>query len=91
LTYALDWPAVAARHGWGVGFGLTAVGLLAAYAVALRLRGSAFGFCLGGALVVYALDLTNKQSFFNHYTLGMALVVLTVVVGLREEAGERTD
>ncbi|MGZ4663855.1 MAG: glycosyltransferase [Frankiaceae bacterium] len=90
LTYGLDWPAVAARHGWGVGFGLTALGLLGAYAVALRLRRSAFGFCLGGALVVYTLNLTNKQSFFNHYTLGMALVVLAVVVGLREDAGERT-
>jgi hypothetical protein len=91
LPDALDWPAVAAQHGWGVGFGLTAVGLLGAYAVALRLRGSAFGFCLGSALVVYVLNLTNKQSFFNHYTLGMGLVVLAVVVGLREDAGMSSD
>ena len=91
LAQGLDWPAVAAQHGWGVGFGLTAVGLAGAYVVALLLRRTAFGFCLGSALVVYILNLTNKQSFFNHYTLGMALVVLAVVVGLREDAGTHAD
>ena len=27
-----------------------------------------------------ALDITNTQSFFNHYTLGMALIVLAVIL-----------
>jgi hypothetical protein len=46
--------------------------------VAWRVRGDAFGFCAGAGLLVLALDITNTQSFFNHYTLGMALVVFAV-------------
>ena len=60
------------------GFALTGLGLLAAYLLAWRIRGDAFGFCAGAALLVLALDITNTQSFFNHYTLGMALVVLAI-------------
>jgi hypothetical protein len=67
--------------GHDPGFALTAVGLLAAYALAWRVRGDAFGFCAGAGLLVLMLDITNTQSFFNHYTLGMALVVLAVIVG----------
>jgi hypothetical protein len=60
------------------GFALTGLGLLAAYLVAWRVRGSAFGFCAGAGLLVLALDVTNTQSFFNHYTLGMALIALAI-------------
>jgi hypothetical protein len=66
--------------GHDPGFALTALGLLAAYAVAWRVRGDAFGFCAGAGLLVLALDITNTQSFFNHYTLGMSLVALAVVL-----------
>ena len=66
------------EFGHDPGFALTAIGLLIAYAFAWRIRGDAFGFCAGSGLLVLALDVTNTQSFFNHYTLGMALVVFAV-------------
>ncbi len=66
------------EFGHDPGFALTALGLLIAYALAWRIRGDAFGFCAGSGLLVLALDITNTQSFFNHYTLGMALVVFAV-------------
>jgi peptidoglycan/LPS O-acetylase OafA/YrhL len=68
------------EFGHDPGFALTGLGLLIAYAIAWRARGDAFGFCAGAGLLVLALDITNTQSFFNHYTLGMALVVLAVCV-----------
>jgi hypothetical protein len=68
------------EFGHDPGFALTALGLLIAYAIAWRVRGDAFGFCAGAGLLVLALDITNTQSFFNHYTLGMALVVMAVCV-----------
>jgi hypothetical protein len=70
------------------GFALTGLGLLIAYAIAWRVRGDAFGFCAGAGLLVLALDITNTQSFFNHYTLGMALVALAIC--LRPGAGMLT-
>ena len=79
------------EFGHDPGFALTGLGLLIAYAIAWRVRGDAFGFCAGAGLLVLALDITNTQSFFNHYTLGMALVVLAlcVRVGGRSAAPER--
>ena len=72
------------------GFALTGLGLLAAYLLAWRIRGDAFGFCAGAGLLVLALDVTNTQSFFNHYTLGMALIALAICLrpgsALRGEA-----
>jgi hypothetical protein len=68
------------QFGHDPGFALTALGLLIAYALAWRIRGDAFGFCAGAGLLVLALDITNTQSFFNHYTLGMALVVMALCV-----------
>jgi hypothetical protein len=72
--------ATAIHKVFGVdpGFALTGLGLLAAYLLAWRIRGDAFGFCAGAGLLVLALDVTNTQSFFNHYTLGMALVALAI-------------
>ncbi len=66
------------EFGHDPGFALTALGLLIAYALAWRVRGDAFGFCAGAGLLVLVLDVTNTQSFFNHYTLGMALVALAL-------------
>jgi hypothetical protein len=85
LPYALDLPALADRHGHTVGFGLTALGLLVAYLLSVRLvrrEQSAASFAAGCALVVLALDVTNKQSFFNHYTLATGLIVAAVCAGL---------
>ena len=78
------------EFGHDPGFALTALGLLIAYAIAWRVRGDAFGFCAGAGLLVLALDITNTQSFFNHYTLGMALVVLALCVRRRAVAASRT-
>jgi hypothetical protein len=79
------------EFGHDPGFALTGLGLLIAYAIAWRMRGDAFGFCAGAGLLVLALDVTNTQSFFNHYTLGMALVAMALCVraGRPEKPGER--
>jgi uncharacterized membrane protein len=85
LPYALSLPALADRHGHSVGFGLTALALLLAYVLALRLvrrDRSAAAFAAGCALVILALDLTNKQSFFNHYTLATGLLAVALCAGL---------
>ncbi|HEY5335309.1 MAG TPA: hypothetical protein VIJ71_04735, partial [Mycobacteriales bacterium] len=77
LTTELGLPALLLRHGHTVGFWLAGSALVLAYVVALtRLPRTAAGFAVGGALVELAVDVTNKQSFFNHYTLPMALLVI---------------
>lgn len=82
LRRALDVPALADRHGVTLGFGVTLLVVLAAYAVPLAcLRRDAAGFAAGAGLVELALDVFNKQSFFNHYTLAMGLFVTALVSG----------
>ncbi|WP_261562640.1 glycosyltransferase 87 family protein [Frankia tisae] len=76
LGHSLSVPGWAAHFGVTFGFGPAAVALVAAYCAAWRARGDATGFCLGAALVLLALNLMNKQTFFNHYTLPMGLLVL---------------
>ncbi len=78
LAHSLSLPGLASHFGVTLGFGLTAVALLGAYTAAWRARGDATGFCLGAALVLLTLNLMNKQTFFNHYTLPMGLLVLAV-------------
>ncbi len=79
-TRSLGLPSLLVRHGVTTSFVFTLGALLAAYAVVYRRRlvrdGS--GFALAGALVFATLDLTNKQTFFNHYTLPLGLIVLAV-------------
>jgi hypothetical protein len=85
LPYALSLPALADRHGHAVGFGLTALGLALAYVLAMRLvrrAPSAASFAAGCALVILTLDVTNKQSFFNHYTLATGLLATALCAGL---------
>ncbi|WP_261567577.1 glycosyltransferase [Frankia gtarii] len=76
LGHSLSVPGWAAHFGVTFGFAPAAVALVAAYCAAWRARGDATGFCLGAALVLLALNLMNKQTFFNHYTLPMGLLVL---------------
>ncbi|WP_157892079.1 MULTISPECIES: glycosyltransferase [Frankia] len=76
LGHSLSVPGWASHFGITLGFAPAAVALVAAYAAAWRARGDATGFCLGAALVLLAVDLMNKQTFFNHYTLPMGLLVL---------------
>lgn len=88
LTDALDLPALAARHGLAPGFAGVAAALAAAYLLCLlRLPRDATGFATGCALVLLAVDLTNKQSFFNHYTLVAGLLVLAAVLAGRPAPG----
>lgn len=80
LRRGLDLPALAIRHGIVLGFAVTAFGVGLAYLVAVRLLPrSAAGFAAGGGLVLLALDVLNKQSFFNHYTLPMGLFVFALL------------
>ncbi|KJE23130.1 hypothetical protein FF36_02558 [Frankia torreyi] len=76
LGHSLSVPGWASHFGVTLGFAPAVVALVAAYAAAWRARGDATGFCLGAALVLLAVDLMNKQTFFNHYTLPMGLLVL---------------
>lgn len=77
LATELGVPALAVQHGLTTGLWLPLLALAAAYVVALvTLPRNATGFAVGGALVLLALDVTNAQSFFNHYTLPMALLVI---------------
>lgn len=84
LERALDVPALAHRHGITLGFGITIAVLAVTYGLAvLGLRRNAVGFAAGGGLVELGLDVFNKQSFFNHYTLVMGLFVIALVAGAR--------
>jgi len=86
LPTALDLPALLLRVGVTAGFGLTVAALAASYAVVVRLLPrDAAGFAAGAALVLLATALTNKQSFFNHYTLVTGLLVLAAVLAVRRE------
>jgi hypothetical protein len=79
LGHSLSIPGWASHFGITLGFAPALVALAAAYAAAWRARGDAAGFCLGGAIVTLTLDLMNKQTFFNHYTLPMGLLTLAAV------------
>jgi len=78
LDHSLSVTGWAHHFGITLGFGVTAVALAVAYLLAWRARGDAPGFAAGGALVLLTAVELNKQSFFNHYTLPMALLVLAV-------------
>jgi hypothetical protein len=80
-TQALDVPAVFARHGVTLGFGVTLVVLVLAYGVVLwRVPRTASGLAIGCAVVMWAFDLANKQTFFNHYTLPLGLLLVALAV-----------
>lgn len=76
---ALNLPALFARHGVTVGFWFLAVMVLGAYAIAYwRLPRTTSGLALGTALVMWAVDLANKDTFFNHYWLPLGLLVIAI-------------
>jgi hypothetical protein len=79
IPRALCVPSLLLRHDIQVGFWFTLLVLAAAYAVVLlRVQRSTSGLALGSALVLLALDLANKQSFYNHYTLPLGLLVVAL-------------
>jgi hypothetical protein len=78
-TNALNLPALILRHGDRVGFWFVAVFLIGAYVFALwRLPRSPSGLALGCALVMWSFDLSNKQTYFNHYMLPLGLLLIAV-------------
>ena len=90
IPRALCIPSFLLRLGVEVPFAVPLLALGAAYVlVLLRLPRDAAGFCLGAALVLLTVDVVNKQSFFNHYTLPMALLVLAIVVAATERTAAR--
>ncbi|MDQ1683813.1 MAG: hypothetical protein QOC82_550 [Frankiaceae bacterium] len=85
IPRALCVPSFLQRHGITVGFWFPLLGLLAAYAGCLRAPRTAVGLALGSALVLWTVDATNKQSFFNHYTLPLGLLVLALTAASQRE------
>jgi len=91
IPRALCIPSLLLRHNVEVGFWFTLLVLGAAYAVVLlRVQRSTSGLALGSALVLLALDLANKQSFFNHYTLPLGLLVVALAAACREQPAGTT-
>ena len=85
IPRALCVPSLLLRHDIAVGFWFTLAALALAYTVAyLRVPRTASGVALGSALVLLALDLANKQSFFNHYTLPLGLLVVALAAASSE-------
>ncbi|HVT65544.1 MAG TPA: glycosyltransferase 87 family protein [Mycobacteriales bacterium] len=79
LPQGLDLPSFLTRHGIHTGFALALFLVAIAYAVAvIRLPRTPSGLALGCALVMWAIDLANKATFFNHYTFPLGLLVVAV-------------
>src|SRR3954469_1357534 len=92
IPRALCIPSLLLRHDIEVGFWFTLLVLGAAYAVVLlRVQRSTSGLALGSALVLLALDLANKQSFFNHYTLPLGLLVVALAASCDRHPVPRHD
>lgn len=80
---ALNLPSVLLHHGADVGFGLVAVFLITAYVLIFwRAPRTASGLALGCATVVWAFDIANTQTFFNHYVLALGLIVVALATAL---------
>ena len=90
IPRALCVPSLLARHDIHVGFWFTLLALAVAYAVVLwRVPRNPSGLALGSAVVLLALDLANKQSFYNHYTLPMGLLVVALAAAPRLKEAAR--
>ena len=89
-TRSLGLPSLLMRHGITTSFLLPALALAAAYAGIHRRRLVTDGsrFALAAAFVFATLDLTNKQAFFNHYTLPMALILIAIAASVVSGAPE---
>ena len=84
IPRALCVPSLLLRHDVAVGFWFTLLVLAVAYAAVLvRVPRSTSGLALGSAVVLLGLDLANKQSFFNHYTLPLGLLVVALAAAPR--------
>lgn len=81
---ALNLPSLLLRHGDRVGFWFLAVVLVGTYLLVVwRVPRTPAGLALAAALVMWAFDLANKQSFFNHYMLPLGLLLVAVAAADR--------
>ena len=91
ITYNLDLPArldslslftSAVRAGWSPGIGVVSAATLGALALVVwRVPRDTYGFLLGSAAVMAVFNLTNKQSFFNEWSLAAGLALAALVFG----------
>lgn len=90
-TTSLNIPAFLLRHGDRVGFWLVVVLVLSAYVMVwARVRRTPSGLALSCALVMWAFDLANKQTFFNHYQLPLSLLVFALVLAAEPGQSDRS-
>jgi hypothetical protein len=80
-------PSFLLRHGVTVGFWFLLLFIAIAYALTFtRIERTPSGLALGCALVMLALDVANKESYFNHYLLPLGLLVIAVAAADRVPA-----
>jgi hypothetical protein len=82
---ALSLYSLALRRGDVPPFWIVPLATAAALGLALALPRTAAGFVLGSAGVLLIFNLANKQTFFNHQSLVVWLLVLAVAVLSREQ------
>jgi hypothetical protein len=83
-TKALNLPTLFLRHGDRVGFWFLGLIMGASYALVLwRVPRTPAGLALGASVVMWAFDLANKQTFFNHYMLPLGLLLIAAAVADR--------
>ena len=88
-TDSLSLYSLALENGQEPHFALVALVTLSAVAAAvLLLPRTATGFAAGSALVLLAFNVVNKQSFFNHYSLVLGLLVVAAAARSVDGAGE---
>jgi hypothetical protein len=76
--------------GWKPPFYTVGVLTVAAVTVALwKLPRDEIGFVFGSAWVLFVFNWLNKQTFFNHYSL--VLVLLVIGLAVRERSAVATD
>jgi hypothetical protein len=90
IPRALSLPSMLLRHDITVGFWFTLLGLALVYAVTLlRAPRTVAALALSCAAVLWAVDLANKQSFFNHYQLPLGLLVVAIACASGDRAVPR--
>jgi hypothetical protein len=93
-TRALNVQGLLLRHGVSVGSWFLAAVLVGAYALVLwRVPRTPSGLALSCAVVMWAFDLANTQTFFNHYVLpaGLLLIALATAQDRSEQPSGATS
>jgi hypothetical protein len=86
---ALNLQAFLLHRGDSVGSWFLALALVGAYALVLwRVPRTPSGLALGSAVVMWAFDLANTQTFFNHYVLPLDLLLIALAAADQPAAKE---